>query len=60
MLRKTQGNDFENTENINIPFIQKKRCCKFTYFILPVTHALCVGFGIYIGLRINNWDDGSL
>jgi len=61
MLRKTQAIDCENNENLNSPLLEKKRCCKFTYFILPVSHALCIAFGIFIGLRIDNWgEDGSL
>ena len=63
MLRKSQASDFENSENLNSPLLQKKRCCKFTYFILPITHSLCIGLGIYIGIIIKDWsnlDDGSL
>tara|TARA_B100000700_G_C14346040_1_gene534961 strand:- start:137 stop:319 length:183 start_codon:yes stop_codon:yes gene_type:complete len=60
MLRKTNASDFENTENLN-GISQKKRCCTFKYFILPITHGLCMGLGIYLGIRINDYlDDGSL
>jgi hypothetical protein len=60
MLRKTDASDFENTENLNSPFSQEKKSCKVKYFILPMSHALCVGLGIYIGIIINDWGDGSL
>ena len=60
MLTKTNASDFENTENLNgIP--QKKRCDTLKYFILPITHGLCMSLGIYLGIRINDYlDDGSL
>ena len=61
MLRKSQATDSENSENLNSPFLEKKRCCKFTYFLLPITHGLCMGLGIYLGMRINDYlEDGSL
>ena len=60
MLRKT-AIDFENTEDLNSPILQKKnrKCC---YILLPITHALSIGLGIVIGLRIHwlNDCDGSL
>jgi hypothetical protein len=61
MLRKTQAIDSENSENLNNPFLEKKRSCKIKYFILPVTHGLCMGLGIYLGMKINDYlEDGSL
>jgi hypothetical protein len=60
MLRKSQAIDSENSENLNSPFLEKKRSCKIKYFILPITHGLCVGLGIYLGMIINDWGDGSL
>ena len=61
MLRKTQGIDSENNENLNNPFLEKKRSCKIKYLILPITHGVCMGLGIYLGMRINDYlYDGSL
>ncbi len=61
MLTKTQAIDSENTENLNSPLLEKKSCCKISYFILPVSHALCIGLGFFIGFRANDLiDDGSL
>ena len=57
MLRKTQAIDYEN---LNSPFLEKKRSCKIKYFILPITHSLSIGLGIYIGFKVNCWGDGSL
>lgn len=61
MLRKSQAIDSENSENLNSPFLEKKRSCKIKYLILPVTHGLCMGLGIYLGMKINDYlEDGSL
>lgn len=60
MLRKTQAIDYENSENLNSPLLDKKSC-KIKYFILPITHSLCMGLGIYLGMKINDYlEDGSL
>ena len=50
--------DYKNSENINTHTSPTKN--KLPYFILPVTHALCIGLGIFIGLKINSLGDGSL
>jgi hypothetical protein len=61
MLRKTQAIDYENSENLNSPLLEKKKSCKIKYFILPITHSLCIGLGIYFGMKINDYQvDGSL
>ena len=46
-------------ESMDSPLLEKKKC-KIPYFILPVTHGLCIGLGIFIGLKINSLNDGSL
>jgi len=61
MLRKSQAIDSENSENINSPFLEQKKSCKIKYLILPVTHGLCLGLGVFLGMRINDYlGDGSL
>ena len=61
MLRKTQAIDYENSENLNSPLLKKKKSFKIKYFILPITHSLCMGLGIYLGMKINDYlEDGSL
>lgn len=61
MLRKSQANDSENSENLNSPFLEKKRSCKIKYLILPISHGLCLGLGVFLGMRINDYlEDGSL
>lgn len=49
--------DYQNSENINTHTSPKN---KLPYFILPITHSLCIGLGIFIGLKINSLGDGSL
>ena len=61
MLRKTQAIDYENRENLNSPLLEKKKSCKIKYFILPITHGLCMGLGVYLGMKLNDYlGDGSL
>lgn len=61
MLRKTHAIDSENNENLNNPFLKKKKSCKIKYLILPITHGFCMGLGVYLGMRINDYlGDGSL
>lgn len=60
MLRKT-GEVI--TSELGEPFLQKEsKCKKYSMYLLPLTHALSIGCGILIGLKICGITpcDGSL